>query len=273
MTFEMAPSKPQYTIEDGRVVYTHHYTGRQVLETADASTFMPLYDPVVTGSDKETWHFAGKDRAAVWFMHRRVDEADAASFRYFFGGQCHWGFDRSNVFAFYPEAKPGLKVAKSPVSETLRFLDEPFGGYMRRYALDDRRVYYHGRWVRGADPATFRNLPTEQPGESAASSDVYRDDRHAYYFGRKLEGIDPSALVIFRCPGLGHRTYAIDRENAYRVDATTRTRGRDVSGTPFTRLTHDEVSTLPQLDDVRAYLARRTDLFDYWFNRTTEHSL
>lgn len=61
--------------------------------------------------------------------------------------------------------------------------------------------------------------------------------------------------------------YAVDRENVYYVDATTRTPGRDVSGTPMTRLTHDEVRTLPQYARVREYLARRTDLHDYWFRR------
>ncbi len=256
----------QYTIEAEGVVYTHHYTGRQVLQDADTATFTPLVDPVALGSANEDWHFAGKDRNSVWFMSRRIEEADPETFRYFFGGQCHWGVDSSHVFAFYPGSKPRVKIAKSTAAKSFRFLDEPFGAYMRSYALNEHRVYYFGRWVRGADPATFRNIPKDRLNDQSARSDIYRDDRFAYYFGRKLAGLDPDALIVFHYPSLGSRVYALDRERAYRVDPTTRTPGRDVSGTPLTVITPEEVRTLPQYQQVRDYIAQRTDLSDYWFS-------
>ncbi len=256
----------RYSIEGNRVFYTHHYTGRQELHGADASTFVPLQDPIVEGTNREDWHFAGKDRASVWFMTRRIEEADASSFRYFHGGQCKWGADQSHVFALYVSDKPRAKVAKSKVSQSLHFLDEPFGAYMRTYALTEQRVYYYGRWVRGADPKTFRTILVDRSGQPPGRSGVYRDDRFAYYYGRKLAEIDPDALIIFQ-PASSNRRYATDREQVYSVGSTTRTPGRDISGTPMTRITHAEVRAEPRYQPVRDYLARRTDLTDYWFSR------
>lgn len=254
-----------FTVEAGEVFFSHHATGRRRLDGADAATFEPLADPIVEGTDREAWRLVGRDRASVWFMGLRIPEADPASFRTFHGGQCHWAVDRAHVFALYVGAAPRAKVAASRATASFRFLDEPFGAYMRAYALTDERVYYFGRWVRGADPATFRRLAKDRFDDPPAWSDVYRDDAAAYFYGRRLEGVDPDALVVFHHPSLGSRVYAVDREHAYCVD-TTRTRGQDVSGTPMTRLDLEAVRHEPRFAQVRAYLARRPDLVGYWFN-------
>lgn len=255
-----------YAVEGFNVYFTHHATGRCRLEGANAATFEALVDPVVVGTDRSEWRLAGHDGESVWYMNQRVPQADPSSFRYFHGGQCQWGADRGHIFAFYPGSKPRVVAVASRLGSTLRFLDESFDAYMRKYALTNERVYYFGRWVRGADPSSFRNLSKDRLG-AVESSDLYRDDRHAYYFGRKLDGIDPDALILFHHPSPMSRVYAVDRESVYCVDATTRTKGRDVSGTPMTRLTHEEVRTEPRYQQVRDYLAHRVDLRDYWFNR------
>jgi DKNYY family len=260
-------SEVRYSIERGQVFYTHHYVGKRLLAEADAATFTPLIDPIQARTQQPDWHFAGKDRTSVWFMHTRIDDAAAASFRFFHGGQCRWGADDSHIFCLYVSERPRVKVVKAIAAGGLRFLDEPVGAYMRQYALTNQRVYFYGRWVRGADPVTFRNIPKDRLDEPPEPSGVYRDDRFAYYFGRKLEGIAPDDLLVFHPPTSMSRVYAIDRDGVYCVDATSRTKGRDVSGTPMTRLTHEEVRTEPRYQPVRDYLARRTDLTDYWFNR------
>lgn len=248
---------PGYTIEDGQVFYTHHYVGRQRLEGADPATFTPATDPIVAGTDKEDWHFAGKDHTSVWFMHVPIPVADAASFRYFHGGQCKWATDRAHIFCLYVDARPRVKVVKTKTPAGFRFADEPFGAYMRQYARDDRRVYFYGRLVRGADPRSFRPLPEDRFDEPPIPSEVYRDERAVFYVGREIVGVRPDDLVVFHAPSPMSRLYALDRDRAYRVD-----------GGRFDPITPDELATRPQLQDVRDYLARRSDLSGYWFNRT-----
>lgn len=232
-----------YTIEGDRVFYTHHYVGRCLLDGADAASFTTLTDPTVVGTDKQNAHYAGKDRTSVWFMSTRIDGADVASFRYFHGGQCKWGADASHLFCLYVDGRPSVKVVKSKEVDSLRFLDEPRGAYMRQYALTDRRVYYYGRWVRGADPRTFRRMLKDRPGEGSALSDFHRDDRCAYLHGRKLDGVDPDELVIFHMPGLGHEVYAFVGDQVYVADSI-----------PMTRLSPADLNRL-QHRDVRDYLS------------------
>ncbi len=143
----MVRSKPvgsvQYSIEGSQVFYTHHYVGRQLVIGADAATFTPLTDPILSNTDKQDWHFAGRDRASMWFVHTRIDEADPASFRYFHGSQRRWWTDASHIFCLYVSERPRVKVVKSSAAGSFRFLDEPLGAYTRQYALSDQRVYYY----------------------------------------------------------------------------------------------------------------------------------
>jgi hypothetical protein len=261
-----------YTRNDNRIEYEHHYTGRHFLMDVDLSTFTPLTDPIVTGYFSG-WHFAAKDRNSVWFMTQRLDEVDPASFRYFFGGQCHWGIDHKRIYCFYPGKKPKAKIIRSGDPQSFRFLnDEPYSAYMRRYALDDKHVYYHGRIVRSADPRTFGNIAKDclllsgQPehnNEERSRSDFYRDDTSVFFWGRKLKEVDAASFIVFQ--DAGGTIYAIDKEHAYCSYGTTLPE-RAISNTPLGLLPMSDVKTENRFRQVRDYVASRTDLNGYWFS-------
>lgn len=90
-----------------------------------------------------------------WFMNRRIDGADPASFRGYYGGQCKWGSDHSHVWCFYVAAHPKVKPLTKADPSSFGFLIEEFSPYVRQYARDARYVYYYGRRVLGAEPGSF----------------------------------------------------------------------------------------------------------------------
>lgn len=205
----------QYTVIDNQVYYEHHYTGRTWLTGADAPTLTPLLDSVVTGYFAG-WHFAAKDQKTIWFMNRPVTEADPATFTYYWGGQCHWGIDHQSIYCFYVGRKPSYKVIKTANPAHFHFLpEEGTGAYMRQYALDGTYVYYFGRRVLKARPAHFRNIPKDQLHEGLAASDYYCDDQAVFFRGKRVAAADPATLRVFHLPGLGHEVYAFDQQAFY----------------------------------------------------------
>ena len=205
----------QYTVIDNQVYYEHHYTGRTLLAGADAKTLAPLSDPVVTGYFAG-WHFAAKDRATVWFMNRPVLDADPMTFTYYWGGQCHWGVDQRYIYCCYVSSKPSVKVIKTGNPTHFRFLpEETLGAYTRQYALDGKYVYYYGRRVLKARPEHFCNIPKDQLHEGFAGSDYYRDDQAVFWRGKRVTAADPATLRVFHLPGLGHEVYAFDQHAFY----------------------------------------------------------
>jgi DKNYY family len=208
---------PHYVVSADGVEFHHHYypTAAQRLDGADPASFTALSDP--TWIAAEPLSYAGKDKTSVWFMHKQVPDADAQSFIYFVGGQCHWGRDRIRLYCFYVENNPVIKIMKSPAPETFGFFTENQGrsAYRRQYARDAKFVYYYGRRVQGARPETFRRLPNDRLSEGASESDYYVGDQAVYFYGKRVDGADPSCLRVFHLPGLGHSEYAFDRSAFY----------------------------------------------------------
>ncbi len=208
---------PHYVVSAAGVEFHHHYypTAVQRLDGADPASFTALSDP--TWIAAEPLSYAGKDKTSVWFMHKQVPDADAQSFIYFVGGQCHWGRDRFRLYCFYVENNPVIKIMKSPAPETFGFFTENQGrsAYRRQYARDAKFVYYYGRRVQGARPETFRRLPNDRLSEGASESDYYVGDQAVYFYGKRVDGADPSCLRVFHLPGLGHSEYAFDRSAFY----------------------------------------------------------
>lgn len=71
-----------------------------------------------------------------------------------------------------------------------------------RYARDQFKVFYHGKAVAGADPATFVAVePPVNPMELKPDSDqqpvYWKDVDHVYYLGKIVESADNNSFVHF----------------------------------------------------------------------------
>ncbi len=262
----------EYVVSTDHVEYRHDATQRAVLTDADVATFAPLLD-VTIPADISLPPRAAKDRSAVWFMDTRIEGADPVTFRFFWGGQSYWGVDKNCIYWFYYRRKPQIKIINSGDPKSFHFLDEPFGAYSRIYALDDKHVYCAGHIVRGADPATFRNVPKDRPIPSTPSgrsdtetkSDFYRDDQSIFLYGRKLKEIDAPTFILFQYSGWGNNLYAIDKHQAYCMFAAPP--DLPVSGSYFGILLAEHYETGTRFQQVREYIASRSDLKGYWFSR------
>jgi hypothetical protein len=241
----------RYTINGDRVEYEHHYTGRQLLTGADSRTFTVLDDPAMKGYFAG-WHFAAKDRDSVWFMSRKLEGADPATFKYYFGGQCQWGTDRDRIYCFYLSAKPSFKAISSGDPESFRFLeDEPEGAYMRQYALDAKHVYYYGRRVAKARPRQFENVAKDQLEEGFATSDYYWGSGSVFFAGKRVAAADPSTIRAFHLPGLGHNVYAFDQAAFFHA-------GQRLA---------DPAVLIQENREIAAYVAARPELRDAYWSR------
>jgi len=159
----------QYRLKNGSVIHQHHYTGHTILAGADVHSFRIIVDPTIYQLPGVDARFAGKpadiendwfaaDSNSVWFMNRRIDGADPASFRGYYGDQCKWVSDHSHVWCFYVAAHPKVKLLPKADPSSFGFLIEEFSPYVRQYARDARYVYYYGRRVLGAEPATRKTI-------------------------------------------------------------------------------------------------------------------
>lgn len=209
----------EYRIEEGRVVYEHHYVGVRPVEGADPATFDVLHDP----SLRPHAPMAARDRRGVWFMHVPVPDADPATFEFFHGGQCRWGRDAARIYCFYVDARPRVKVVNGDPA-SFGFLPEPDSSYLRQYAYDRRFVYYYGRRVRGVVPQRFRAIAAEtvrlDTGDIAIDTgwaDYHRDDSAIVYAGRRLPGADPDTfrVVTLTEPGQPTWHYGLDVGEIY----------------------------------------------------------
>lgn len=81
---------------------------------------------------------------------------------------------------------------------------EPLGGF-GLYARDRAHVYYRGKVIERAHPASFLAVPADH-GESA----YWRDASHVFHDGRVVEGADPATFVAAHRYG-----YAHDRERVF----------------------------------------------------------
>jgi hypothetical protein len=88
----------QYRLENRSVIHQHHYTGETILADADVHSFRVIVDSTIYQSPGVEARFAGKpvdiqndwfaaDSNSGWFMNRRIDGADPASFRGYYGGR------------------------------------------------------------------------------------------------------------------------------------------------------------------------------------------
>jgi hypothetical protein len=205
----------QYRLENGSIIHQHHYTGETILADVDLDSFRIILDPTIHQSPGLDAWFGGKpvdirndwfaaDRRAVWFMNRRIDGADPASFRGYYGGQCKWGSDHSRVWCFYVAAKPGVKPMPKADPSSFGFLNEDFSSYVRQYARDARYVYYYGRRVLGAEPGRFSSYEQDHflvPDDPARfrlkpRSDYYHcaTSNAVWYAGRQLKHADAASF-------------------------------------------------------------------------------
>jgi DKNYY family len=204
----------QYRLENRSVIHQHHYTGETILADADVHSFRVIVDSTIYQSPGVEARFAGKpvdiqndwfaaDSNSVWFMNRRIDGADPASFRGYYGGQCKWGSDRSRVWCFYVDANPKVKPMPKADPSSFDFLFEDFSPYVRQYARDARYVYYYGRRVLGAEPGSFcsyeqdyflPNDPVRFPFKSRSNYYHCATSNAVWYAGRQLKHADAATF-------------------------------------------------------------------------------
>jgi hypothetical protein len=198
-----------YRVENGRVFYfdDYYFAKPQPMPEADAATFEIL----------DRW-FA-KDRSHVYFLHKIVPEADPATFAYLGGYDDQWAKDKDRAFHFVPSKAAGrvtsIRSASLDAFEILE--DAPFS----KYARDAEAVYYCGKRVKDADPATFRMMPSDHLGEKTARSHHFaKDARHVFFDGKILKEADYESLRVVHAP-LGLSEYGIDRHQAYGLSPHT----------------------------------------------------
>jgi len=204
----------QYRLENSSVIHQHHYTGETILAGADVHSFRMIVDSTIYQTPGVAARFAGKpvdiqndyfaaDRNSVWFMNRRIDGADPASFRGYYGGQCKWGSDHSRVWCFYVAANPKVKPMPKADPSSFGFLIEDFSPYVRQYARDARYVYYYGRRVLGAEPSSFSsyeqdyflpNDPVRFPFKSRSWYYHCATSNAVWYAGRQLKHADAATF-------------------------------------------------------------------------------
>jgi hypothetical protein len=186
--------EPRYVIEGDRVLYRHSLAA-EVLQGAHAATFVQVHDETAPPG---LHPLVGHDQHVVWYAATRVDGADPATFRFFVGDTCDWGCDAAHVYCFVEGRRLGTRVIAVDAKDaaTLRFPQCPAAGVARGYMLTDSRVFWEGCAVRGADPATFENLPLDVIGGVRRASSLYRDRAAVYCCGKVMKGVDRDLSVF-----------------------------------------------------------------------------
>jgi hypothetical protein len=94
------------------------------------------------------------------------------------------------------------------------------GIYYQEYGKDKDHVYFEDTTIQGADPSTFKTLK-EQPSEGCGPGAYAIDSRDVFYRNKIVEGADP---VSFK-PVIGQNEYGEDihgfYEDAERIDKST----------------------------------------------------
>lgn len=203
----------KYEIDDGRVWFRHwHYRaagGKVEVRGADPATF------------EQIGRCFGRDARTVYVASQAVSEADAASFVLEEGYSWHWGVDCRRAYCFYLPASFATGSPKWKAIETdprsFRYIDEDGD---RWFARDDRRVYFAGRGVRGADAASFAGVSIDV--DRRGGTPFFVDANHVYGYKRPIPGSVPEGFVAFSYPGL-RPTYGIDpgRRMLYQPDVRT----------------------------------------------------
>lgn len=224
-----------YVVEGNQVVFDIKGE-RQPLEAVDLPSFRVIKDATLSADQieaanqfKRSPHLANQmlatDGRQVWYRHIPIPGADAASFEYFHGGQCHWGRDRNQLYCFYSEGKNPIKVMKSRSPSSFGFFDVDVPEmYARMYAHDAEHVYYYGRRVRGARPDSFKQMAEEHYDvreggylPPSLSTWYFRDDRQLYYYGQPCSKIDADTAFLVSMVNTGSGAWHIvgDRNSFY----------------------------------------------------------
>ena len=222
-----------YEIANGKVIFTTNYRGDFTLDDVDLKTFEILEDKTLTATDLAEltrkyipygWkkaRYAAKDANSVWSSEVRIGDADAASFEYFFGGQCSWGSDKNRAYCLYTEGKNRIKIINTVGK--LRFFNEELGGYMRLHAYDEKYVYYCGRRLKGAISSDCRFLISNSVKSGDLTGIKYNDsfamvsNGVVYRNGRQIEGSDGDTAEGYSIskPNQGTLYIIVDRNNIY----------------------------------------------------------
>ncbi len=183
----------KYEIKNGTVVYTYWTfsfgTIEHELKDADATTFQSI----------ERW--LGRDATHVWFKDRLMEGADPGSLKADDYPLCH---DKRD---YYYQGAP-LHVADMN-SFDIKKLDDS-----ELWATDSQYIYFDSIRIEGGDPATFeyiehleakdhlnvyyygRVLPDADPATYKSMSIYSKDKSHVWYCGEIVEGADPETFEV-----------------------------------------------------------------------------
>lgn len=171
--------------QTGQVWFLRPGDGYQLVTGADPDSFEPI--PGDTGRGY-VYSGLGRDRDHVYALGQRMpgvtpDSVGYLESRYYIAGdQAYYGT------TLLEGADPGrLRV----------FQNAP--RYMNEYAHDDRRLYFQGNWILGADIASLAKVPREAP---TPAERVYLRDRHrVYYRDRVVPGARPDRFTLINVEG------------------------------------------------------------------------
>jgi hypothetical protein len=197
-----------YIVKVDSVVYLDNYffSTPQPIPKADPGTFEAL----------AKW-FA-RDHRRVYFLYRAVTGADPGSFVHLGGYDCQWARDGSFAYYFWPtKAARQWQALKSRSLSSFQILP---GCRFSEYARDDETVFYKGKKVRGADPASFEIMTARQieDGLTSPSHHFARDRRRIYFDGKPLKGVDGESFQVIHTDQASHSEYGSDGTRAIFYD-------------------------------------------------------
>jgi hypothetical protein len=166
-----------YHVSSGKVYFVHGFPPeRTEVSGADAGSFESLTGDYAR--DKNHVYYDGQvmtgDRARVWLEGKPVSE-DPAGFELLDGDMAK---DSKAVYC-----GDGSVVSNDPTHFAIVLVN---GGTIPVFTKDSRTVYYDGKPIAGADPATFQLL---YAGDSCAA-----DERHAYHGDTVIPNADPRSF-------------------------------------------------------------------------------
>jgi len=168
---------------DGQSVYY----GTQRLQGVDAKTFTPI------------GHCWAKDRKHVFQHNRLVQGADASTFRPLYatqGDDCTFGVDKQHIVI-------GNEIFLACDASSLHLIK-----YAPTWQADKQCLYYEGRKIQQADPATFTAILTKDK----VFTGFAKDKNQVYYMGKVVKHADSGSFRVASpmCVRDNHHFYALD---------------------------------------------------------------
>ncbi|KAF0803759.1 hypothetical protein A6D6_03605 [Alcanivorax xiamenensis] len=179
--------RSRYARDDaGGVWFLRPGDGYQRVEGADADSFEPL---PANASGPIEYSGLARDRDHLYAMGQRMPGVAPDGVHYL----------ESRYYVAGDQAYYGATLLEGADADRLRvFQNAP--RYPNEYAHDDRRLYFQGRWIQGADIASLAKVPREAPTPAERG---YLKDRHrVYYRDRVVVGANADSFALVAVPGL-----------------------------------------------------------------------